>query len=215
MIKAVFFDLDQTLINRTATFADYLTLMYQDLNVVDSNVSTERFYQEVHRWDDNGYRDKQETFALVIKNLSLPLSVMDLFTHFTANYGQDAVLFSGVKTYLQELHKKYPLALITNGRTDGQEKKLNVTDIYHLFQVVLISEAEGIKKPEPDIYMRACNRMGVEPKEVLFVGDHPKNDVEVPKSLGMKAIWVKNDTYQQPAVYDGIVESVLELDGYF
>jgi HAD superfamily hydrolase (TIGR01549 family) len=36
---------------------------------------------------------------------------------------------------------------------------------------ILISEQEGIEKPLPEIFMRACIRAGVETSETLHVGD--------------------------------------------
>jgi len=210
MTQAIFFDLDQTLLDRARTFQSYLAHLYADV-VAPLNVAAESFYAEIHRWDDNGYRDKLETFALTVDQLAMSASAEQLFAHFRKNYGQDAVLFDGVTETLDYLKRKYPLALISNGRTKGQQKKLDITGIGHFFDQILISEAEGIKKPEPELYLRACQKMKVAPGDVIFVGDHPTNDIEAPKKLGMRAIWVRNDVYDPPIDHDGIVQSVAEL----
>ncbi|WP_196161602.1 HAD family hydrolase [Reinekea sp. G2M2-21] len=210
MTQAIFFDLDQTLLDRARTFQSYLAHLYTDV-VAPLNVPAESFYTEIHRWDDNGYRDKLETFALTIEHLSLSVTAEQLFAHFRKNYGHDAVLFDGVAEVLGLLKRNYPLALITNGRTKGQQKKLDITGIGHFFDHVLISEAEGIKKPEPELYLRACQKMNVAPGDVIFVGDHPTNDIAAPKKLGMRAIWVRNEVYAPPIDHDGIIQSVAEL----
>jgi len=169
------------------------------------------FYRTVHKWDDNGYRDKREVFKLVVEELSCRVTVEDMFDHFKQHYGHDAQLFEGVENVLTTLRQRYSLALITNGRTQGQRRKLAKTGITHFFDHILISEAEGLKKPDPQLYLRACEKMSVAPEQVLFVGDHPRNDVEIPKQLGMKAIWVSNAVYDPPTEHDGVIQSVVEL----
>jgi putative hydrolase of the HAD superfamily len=211
-MKAIFFDLDETLVDRQSTFAAYLNKAFKELDFHKEGYRFDEFLSHVHRWDDNGYRDKQEAFGRVLKGLNSSITVDQWFTHFKTFYGQDAKLFPNVKPFLQTLKQKYPLALISNGRHDGQMKKLQVTGIEQCFDGIFISESQGVKKPDPAIYQKACDAMSVKYEDVLFVGDHPKNDVETPKQLGMKAIWVRNETYQAPEKHDGIVDSVLDLN---
>lgn len=54
-----------------------------------------------------------------------------------------------------------------------------------------------IKKPNPLIFKRATERLGVEPNQCLFVGDHPANDVKAAKELGMKSIWKRDPRWSQ------------------
>lgn len=51
----------------------------------------------------------------------------------------------------------------------------------------------GYMKPQPEIYQIALTRLGVCPDEALFVGNSLRNDVEGPKSLGMKALMLKRN----------------------
>lgn len=212
MIKALFLDLDQTLVDRRHTFQAYLSRQFSDLRLDRAGLTADDYYAAVHRWDDNGYRDKHDTFSRAIQELGLSLGPDLLMTHFKREYGQDARLFPGVYHWLESMAARWPLVLISNGRRDGQQVKLNVTGISPFFSRVLISGAEGIKKPDPEIYQRGCRALDVAPEEVLFVGDHPHNDVEVPIRLGMQAVWVRNPVYTQPAQCSAIVDSVTELD---
>jgi putative hydrolase of the HAD superfamily len=59
-----------------------------------------------------------------------------------------------------------------------------------MFDVVLISEEEGIRKPDARIFDRARERCGVDhPSEAMFVGDHPEVDVAGAHAAGMVAVW--------------------------
>ncbi|EAR08859.1 HAD family hydrolase [Reinekea blandensis] len=211
-LKAVFLDLDQTLLDRTQTFQAYLSQQYTDLGLAHTGVSAPDYFAAVHQWDDNGYRDKMDTFRRVVDQLRLPVQPETLMDHFKQQYGQQARLFTGVYDWLDTARQHWPLVLITNGRQQGQTVKLEVTGIGGFFERIVISEAEGIKKPDPEIYLRQCQHLNLAPSEVLFVGDHPVNDVAAPISLGMKAVWVKTDTYEAPEHCDATVNSVTELN---
>lgn len=54
---------------------------------------------------------------------------------------------------------------------------LKQLEIDQYFDFVLTSAAEGVEKPNSDIFQLAINRCnGAEPCDVLFVGDHPEED---------------------------------------
>ena len=69
-----------------------------------------------------------------------------------------------------------------------------------MFDAMLFSCDEGCAKPDPAIYHRLAERLGVDLRDILFIGDSQTNDVDVPRSLGMRAIWI-----------GGSVQSVAEL----
>ena len=47
---------------------------------------------------------------------------------------------------------------------------------------------EGIKKPDPKIFLLTCNRLDVRPEECVFIDDTLEN-VEAANKLGMKSFW--------------------------
>lgn len=56
--------------------------------------------------------------------------------------------------------------------------------------IILVSEQEGIKKPQAEIFIRALERLYVRPKESVYVGDHLENDVIGARNAGLNAIWI-------------------------
>ena len=54
---------------------------------------------------------------------------------------------------------------------------------------ILISEAEGLRKPDAAIFCRAAERVGARPGECLFVGDNPEADIFGAHAAGMKTAW--------------------------
>lgn len=62
--------------------------------------------------------------------------------------------------------------------------------------VLVFSDEAGARKPEPEIFLRACYDLGVDPAAALFVGDDLTNDVQGAAGAGMKtmqALWFRAD----------------------
>ena len=59
--------------------------------------------------------------------------------------------------------------------------------------VILVSDKENIKKPNPLIFERAAKKLDVDLSECLFVGDSFKNDYEASRLAGMHSIYRLNN----------------------
>lgn len=64
------------------------------------------------------------------------------------------------------------------------------------FDAVIFSYEVGTIKPEPMIYHIICDRLSCQMSDILFVGDHPILDIEVPISLGMSARLIERSKNQ-------------------
>ena len=97
--------------------------------------------------------------------------------------------------------EQYKVACITNnvkaGRGPGMsrddDKASKVSKVMALFDDVIESSVEGIRKPNPEIYKLACQRISVEPEKCLFIDDLGIN-LKPAKELGMKTIKVLSET---------------------
>lgn len=66
-----------------------------------------------------------------------------------------------------------------------QNNKQNIN--YNIFDVIVFSAEEGVKKPDPEIYRRTLARLGVEQKEAIFLDDRLPN-IAGERRIGMHAI---------------------------
>jgi HAD superfamily hydrolase (TIGR01509 family) len=57
---------------------------------------------------------------------------------------------------------------------------------------VILSYEVGLVKPDPAIFRLACDRLGLQPAEILFVGDTPSADIKGPKAIGMSAMLISD-----------------------
>lgn len=85
------------------------------------------------------------------------------------------------------LESGYRLAVISNadGRMEGLIEGAGIRDC---FEFVMDSEIEGVEKPDSEIFLRACSRMGLPPGECLYVGDLYPVDVLGARKAGLQAL---------------------------
>jgi len=76
------------------------------------------------------------------------------------------------------------------------------------FQCTLFSFAEGVAKPDPEIYLRATRRLGVEPATAVFIGDGADNELVGAERAGLRAfraLWFTSDRHRdQPPEAPGV-----------
>ena len=204
------FDLDQTLVDRTATFQRFLEQQRLRFQNSLTGISRDLFVSTIQHYDANGYTPKREVYALACNEWGLELW-HELHADFEEIYGQEPVLFSGVKEVLQTLKAHYKLGLITNGRSRSQNAKMENAGIREFFSAIKVSEEEGVKKPNPIIFERCLGQLGVAPSQAVYIGDHPENDVLAAQKVGLRAVWVQNARYPEPDGADGTVDNLSEL----
>jgi putative hydrolase of the HAD superfamily len=94
----------------------------------------------------------------------------------------------------------YRIACLTNnvkagegpGMSRSSEKAARVKEAMALFDFVLESSKEGVRKPDPRFYLRACERFGIEPKEAVFLDDLGIN-LKSARELGMTTVKVTSE----------------------
>lgn len=90
-----------------------------------------------------------------------------------------------VRPLLEQLATRFPLVAITNGNAD-----INRMGIADLFQFALRAGPDGRMKPYPDLFLAAAQRLALQPKHILHIGDHVKSDVLGALNAGCQAAWL-------------------------
>ena len=101
---------------------------------------------------------------------------------------------------LKTCKQHFKVACITNNvkaghgpsMTKDQNKADAVAEVMELFDLVVESSKEGIRKPDPRIYLSTCERIGVNPKNAVFLDDLGIN-LKPARALGMRTIKVVSE----------------------
>jgi putative hydrolase of the HAD superfamily len=189
MIKAVLFDLDETLLDRTATVEAYLKDQCQRYNL--NRLAFKAYRDRFIELDEHGYADKHKVFRTLIMEFDLPASVEQLVADFRHNAWKDCKTFPDAERVLRQLRTRgYRLGIVTNGSIVSQRAKLLSSGLAELVEEVLISAEEKVKKPDVEIFVRAAERLSVRVEESVFVGDNPQTDIAGAHAAGMKTVWL-------------------------
>jgi len=121
----------------------------------------------------------------------------------------------GVKRLVEEAHargKKLAIASTSNERGVTLLAKTILGDeAFSYFDIILAGDVVSRKKPDPEIYFLAAEKLGVKPEECCVIED-TKNGVRAAKAAGMKCVvtksqYSKNDEFPEA---DLVVDSLGE-----
>jgi putative hydrolase of the HAD superfamily len=201
-LKAIFFDIDDTLFS-TTEFADRARrAAVEAMRKVGLRLPSEHVLRELHEVISEFSSNYEGHFDKLL--LRLPERAWD-------GVNPAILVAAGVQAYHDAKFRHlrpYPdvppvlgrlaktdlvRGVITAGLAVKQADKLLRLRLYELFTptAIFISDQIGISKPNPKLFSRACDEVGVEPKETLYVGDHPLHDVDPANSLGMITVHVR------------------------
>ncbi len=182
---------------------------------------SERFWRdpERHRRGRLDMRAARQQFVReAARSLGSPndQAANELANRYHERRESEVVPFEGALETL-EYFKKSPIktALLTNGGTDTQRRKIESYQLDRFFDCILIEGEFGKGKPNPDVYLHLTRELGVSERESWIVGDNLEWEVRVPQRLGFYAIW--NDYLgrglprESEVVPDRIVKSIHEL----
>ncbi|MFH1516225.1 MAG: HAD family hydrolase [bacterium] len=109
---------------------------------------------------------------------------------------ENTELYDGALKLLEFLKtSEYKIGLITNSCYDEARirKLIRKVGIEDYFDVVLTSSDERCAKPNPEIFQKALDLLGLKPDEALYIGDRPEFDAQGAKNSGMHWITISDD----------------------
>ncbi|OME86233.1 HAD family hydrolase [Paenibacillus sp. FSL A5-0031] len=212
MIQAVIFDLDGTLLDRDRSLLKFVEEQFERLIRPNVEVDKESYIKRFIALDSRGYVWKDKVYQELIREFELRLDWNELLDDYKIGFSNHAVSFPNMIELLDSLKEKgYKLAMITNGFGDFQASNIQALQIAHYFDEILISEREGLRKPDPAIFLRAAEKLNVATEACVYVGDHPVNDITASKAKGMKGIWKEDNYYTESFEFDAKVKDLIEI----
>lgn len=126
-----------------------------------------------------------------IATIGYPPEAVDPFKHaFRAAWGKTHTLVPDARETLQALHDKgYRLFAASNSFGHLQRSRLEQAGILSLFEDTYISMDIGYDKPDIRFYEEALHRCGLEPHEVLMVGDSMTTDILGAQAAGLDTVF--------------------------
>lgn len=216
MIKAVLFDFDETLQDRTLAFEKYMDTFFDAYCPDIDEKEKEKRKEDMRITGNGGYVDREQWYAKLCKMWQwkdAPSST-ELANHYDTTFGDCNVIFDDSPVLLKALKKRgYIVGVITNGPSVLQNHKMDTSGLRPFCDIVVVSGDVGVHKPDPGLFVYTANKLGLKPEECVYVGDHPVNDIQGALGAGMKAIrmnwgWFRN---QQLSADIPTVEKIIDV----
>jgi len=216
-IDAIFFDLDGTLFDKWKAEELALMKIYDIYDDVFAGVSRDEMIHAFREANKLGHKEFHERKSLdkirsdrgkrIMDMLGVDMSFADEFTsQFYEIYPRMDVPIEGAERVVNESLSRYDVGMISNGSEDVQMAKLEVLGMTDKFEVILFSEAVGIRKPDRKIFDMASDKMGYENEDCLYVGDSYKSDMMGAGGAGMHTCWMNPEGKKKGADYEPDLE---------
>ena len=214
MIKAVFFDIDDTLYD-TSGFARLarkaaINVMI-DAGLPLSSDEAYKLLKEIIKEKGSNY-DKH--FNILTKRVfgeEKPLLIaLGMITYHNVKFALLRLFPKTPSTLIYLKSKGYHLGVISDGITIKQWEKLIRLGLHHFFDEVVTSEEAGVEKPDEKIFRLALDRMGCQPTKSIMIGNKFNKDIIGAINIGMSAILVNSKLTSDEKEY--LEENNIELD---
>lgn len=221
MIKAVLFDFDETLQDRTLAFEGYMDTFLDTYRPNLTAEEKEKCKEDMRITGKGGYVNRVEWYSMLCRMWGWEDAppAEELAFHYDKTFGDHNVIFKNTKPLLKELRKRgYIVGVITNGPSMLQNHKMDTSALRPYLDIVIVSGDVGIHKPDPKLFSYAADKLGLKTEECVYVGDHPINDIKGALDSGMRAIrmnwgWFKNqDLRADVPVIEDIIDVLKYVD---
>jgi putative hydrolase of the HAD superfamily len=230
-IKGIIFDYGATIDTNGKHWAEVLWDAYRDNQIPIEKTSFREAYIYGERYlathpviqTNNTFKDvllakTKLQLKWLIENNFLPEDDKSLdYSLAISNQCYNFVCFvlKNAAPVLEKLAAKYPLVLVSNfyGNIRIVLKDFGI-DFF--FREIIESAAVKIRKPNPAIFDLGVKALGLQPAEVVVVGDSYKKDIIPAQSLGCRTIWLKGRGWEEENVdgnaADWIIYDFKELE---
>lgn len=109
------------------------------------------------------------------------------------NQDPDIHPYPGALEMLKRIEKSKKVAIITDGRPEGQRAKLRALGLEKV-PFVITDELGGVeyRKPNPKAFKMMFEKLNTLPEYAAYIGDNIHKDFIAPEKLGMWCIWFRN-----------------------
>jgi putative hydrolase of the HAD superfamily len=194
VIRGVLFDLDETLILRSGAIRAFIRDQYRRFANRLGGLSEADYTTRFLEVEKNGVIGKEVVYPELVDQLRITGVASDeLLADYRTHYPEFASPSPGAVATVKALHDRgIRTGVVSNGNVQVQNAKLDAIDLRNALDTVVISEAVGLRKPDPAIFALAIGNLGLAAHEALFVGDNPAVDIVGAAAAGLQTAWFRN-----------------------
>lgn len=217
MLKALFFDMDETLCDTQGANEQAQKKMgeaaQQHFNHIDGQRFASEYVTGIYReWTEEQRSrympiiesESEGAFRIQLIRDLLAAQNIDQVTDDDAKALQDKfdadrieafTFYPGIAEFLVQARKLFTLVVITNGPEFSQIPKVEAVNMADFVDHIIIGGQEPEQKPSTSIFEKALKLAGCEAHEAIHVGDSLAADIAGAHNSGITSVWIQ---HQQP-----------------
>ena len=218
MLKALFFDMDETLCDTSGANAQAQQLLQQEVASrcgpdFDARGFAAGYVAGIYReWTDSQRRRYQPVIEQRGEGAFRLCLITDLLAErgvkepgqetaefLQAKFDRDRLeafdFYPGIADFLTEVRQFFTLVVITNGPEFSQIPKVKAVNLARYVDHIIIGGQEPEQKPAPSIFYKALSLANCEAHEAIHVGDSLAADIAGAHNSGITSVWIQ---HQQP-----------------
>lgn len=185
MIKAVFFDLDGTLLDTSKDLGNALNAVrrQQGLTLLSESATRAQVSNGANALVKLGFGDNLSDQ----EHQQYRQALLDAYLENIAEY---TVAFEGIEPLITEITRAdLRWGIVTNKPAIYTQALMPHFEFASAPDAVICPDHVKARKPDPESLFLACTQTGVKPSETLYIGDH-KRDIDAGIAAGMRTIAV-------------------------
>jgi 2-haloalkanoic acid dehalogenase type II len=209
MLRAVLFDLDDTLFDHERCAREALGAVHRSYDCFSSETFGEfermhaTFLEELHQRVLAGELDldsaRNERFRRLFEHAqAIGYSAEDAARVYRERYVRARRAIDGAPALLAALSGRVRIAIVSNNLLAEQQEKMKQCGLDAFVDALVVSEEVGVMKPDPVIFRVALQRVNVEPHEAVMVGDSWAADIEGARAAGIPPVWFNRGGRPRP-----------------
>ena len=200
MIKAIIFDLDNTLLDFVKMKQFSVKAAITAMNEAGLEVDEKKAYEDIFDlYMERGWENQQvfdDYLNQTVGEVSNKILAAGIVSYRRAKEATLLVYPNVNKTLIQLIKMGINLAVVSDAPSREAWMRLYYLNLHHVFDPVLTFDDTGVRKPSPKPFQMALDYLKIEPNEAIMIGDWPERDVVGAKEIGMKTIFARyGDTF--------------------
>ena len=200
MIKAIIFDLDNTLLDFMKMKQFAVKAAITAMNEAGLNIDEDLAYKNIFKlYESKGWENQQVFDDFLMQNfgkVSNKILAAGIVSYRRAREATLLVYPNVNKTLIELIKMGVQLAVVSDAPSREAWMRLYYLNLHHVFDPVLTYDDSGAHKPSPKPFEMALDILNVNSDEALMIGDWPDRDVVGASQIGMKTIFARyGDTF--------------------
>jgi len=196
MIKAVIFDLDNTLLDFVTMKREAVRSALVAMSEAGLDIDSEKSYKRMMQlYDENGWERNQYVFNKFLREIDGRLNYKYLAAGIVAYRrakDKHLKLYPNVEKTLNEINSRgIKLAIVSDAPSREAWMRMCYLKLHNTFDVVITFDDSKERKPSPAPFKLVLGKLNMSKDDVLMVGDWPERDVVGAKNMGIRTIFAK------------------------